>query len=158
PLLEPADIAALLACFEAEGSALACVPRHAGQRGNPVVLPRAVARMLRDSPGEPSVRGWLDRHPQAVPWFESATDPSTPAAPPPPGSPPPPSSSPMGPPSHQTNPPTPLPPPLSPPPPHPPPAPSLPPPCPPRCPLLLGKNRPRLSSCRAAALWAPIRP
>lgn len=74
PLLEPADIEALLACFEAKGGTLACIPRHAGQRGNPVVLPRAVARMLRDAPGEPSVRTWLDRHPEAVCWFDGASD------------------------------------------------------------------------------------
>lgn len=72
PLLTPADIAALLACFSAHAGGRIVVPRHAGQRGNPVILPGALARAL--AAGGVAPRAHIDAHPDQVIWFEAETD------------------------------------------------------------------------------------
>jgi molybdenum cofactor cytidylyltransferase len=69
PLLTRADLADLAA---ARPPGMACVPRHQGRRGNPVILPTGVARRLRDAGTPP--RAWLDANPASVAWFEAAND------------------------------------------------------------------------------------
>ena len=68
PLLTPADIAALLAFFGHNPGKI-CIPRHAGQRGNPVILPASLARQLRDYPTALTPRAYMDRHPDEIAWF-----------------------------------------------------------------------------------------
>ena len=50
------------------------IPRHGGQRGNPIILPAAIARQLRDDPQAPSPRAFMDQHPEQIAWFEADTD------------------------------------------------------------------------------------
>ena len=69
PLLTRADIAALAAHYRAAPDRIA-IPRHAGQRGNPVILPQAVARALA-APGAPTPRGFIDANPALVAWFDT---------------------------------------------------------------------------------------
>jgi len=73
PWLTPADIAALVATFASHGGARIIVPRHAGQRGNPVLLPVAAARWLAAQPAA-TPRGFIDANPDLVVWHEAAHD------------------------------------------------------------------------------------
>ena len=73
PLLAAADIRALAQTFANHGGARICVPRWAGQRGNPVIFPVAVARRLRE-PGAMPPRAFIDAHPEQVAWFDAAND------------------------------------------------------------------------------------
>lgn len=72
PLLDSADIAALIDRFHAFGGKRVIVPRHAGIRGHPVILPSALVRALRASGQSP--RAFMDTNPQGVAWFEAATE------------------------------------------------------------------------------------
>lgn len=72
PLLEPADIEALIAFFDAEGGEKICIPAHHGDRGNPVLFPAAIARRLRDEGG--GARRFIDAHPDRVAWFAAGND------------------------------------------------------------------------------------
>ena len=74
PLLEPADIAALLASFDRHGGQAIVVPRHGDQRGNPVILPAAIARQLRDDPALGPPRRFIDANPEKVRWHEAGND------------------------------------------------------------------------------------
>jgi molybdenum cofactor cytidylyltransferase len=74
PWLTAEDITALIACFAGAGSERICIPRHAGQRGNPVLFPASVLRALRDDPSAPSPRAFIASHPQLVCWHETASD------------------------------------------------------------------------------------
>jgi molybdenum cofactor cytidylyltransferase len=74
PLLTTSDIVALGAVFERHDCARICVPRHAGQRGNPVVFPAALARVLRDHPQAGLPRAFIDAHPEHVTWLEAEND------------------------------------------------------------------------------------
>ncbi len=73
PLLTAADIAALVAQFAAHAGARICVPRLAGERGNPVIFPAAIARRLRE-PGGMTPRAFIDADPRQIAWFEAAND------------------------------------------------------------------------------------
>ena len=74
PWLTAEDIAALIACFAATDATRICIPRHAGQRGNPVLFPASVLRALRDDPRAPSPRAFIASHPELVCWHETASD------------------------------------------------------------------------------------
>lgn len=73
PWLAAADIAALVEKFTAHGATRIVVPRHAGQRGNPVLLPTAVARAVAADPAA-TPRAFIDAHPALVVWHEAAHD------------------------------------------------------------------------------------
>lgn len=71
PLIECADVTALLDAFARRGAARAVVPRVQGQRGHPVVLEAsACSEILRGDVGY-GAREWLDQHPDEVAWFDS---------------------------------------------------------------------------------------
>ena len=74
PLLEPTDIAALLASFDHHGGQAIVIPRHGEGRGNPVVLPSALARRLRDDPALGPPRRFIDANPALVRWHEAGND------------------------------------------------------------------------------------
>ena len=74
PLLEAADLAALLATFDAQHGGAIVVPRHGGERGNPVLLPAAIARALRDDPSLGPPRRYIDTRQDQVRWHEAAND------------------------------------------------------------------------------------
>lgn len=73
PWLTGADIAALVGTFAAHQGTRIVVPRHCGQRGNPVLLPVEVARALRENPAA-SPRALIDAHPERVAWHEASHD------------------------------------------------------------------------------------
>ena len=71
PLIDRADVAALLDAYERRGTARAVVPRVHGQRGHPLVLEAsACSEILRGDVGY-GAREWLDQHPDEVAWFDS---------------------------------------------------------------------------------------
>jgi len=71
PLLEVADVSAVIAAYEGRGSARAVVPRVQQRRGHPVVLEAsACSEILRGDAGY-GAREWLDEHPDEVSWFDS---------------------------------------------------------------------------------------
>jgi molybdenum cofactor cytidylyltransferase len=71
PLLEPADVTALLEAWPKRGAARALVPRVQEQRGHPVVLEAsACSEILRGDAGY-GAREWMDEHPDEVSWFDS---------------------------------------------------------------------------------------
>jgi len=71
PLLVDDDIEQLAAFFRAQPQKI-CVPLHAGTRGNPVLLPTAVARRIRAE--GVSARRFIDAHPHLVAWFPAANE------------------------------------------------------------------------------------
>lgn len=74
PLLDAADLAALIACFDAQGGTHICVPRHKGVRGNPVLFPTALIGPLRGDAKALSLRHFIDSHPERLVWFEAGND------------------------------------------------------------------------------------
>jgi molybdenum cofactor cytidylyltransferase len=76
PLLEPADITALLAAFAARPpGARVLVPRHEGRRGNPVVVERWVADRVRaEQDADAGLRGFIDAHRDIVASFDAPSD------------------------------------------------------------------------------------
>jgi len=71
PLLEPADVTALVEAWPRRGTARALVPRVQEQRGHPVVLEAsACSEILRGDAGY-GAREWMDEHPDEVAWFDS---------------------------------------------------------------------------------------
>jgi len=71
PLLEAADVAALLEAWAQRGAARAVVPRVQERRGHPVVLEAsACSEILRGDAGY-GAREWMDEHPDEVAWFDS---------------------------------------------------------------------------------------
>jgi len=72
PLLVAADVVALIAAFDAAGGDAICIPRFAGQRGNPLLWPASLARAVRDAGASP--RGFIDANPARIRWFDAAND------------------------------------------------------------------------------------
>jgi CTP:molybdopterin cytidylyltransferase MocA len=71
PLLETADVAALLEAWARRGVARALVPRVQDRRGHPVLLEAsACSEILRGDAGY-GAREWMDEHPDEVAWFDS---------------------------------------------------------------------------------------
>lgn len=71
PLLEAADVVAVVAAYAGRGRSRAVVPRVQGRRGHPVVLDAsACGEILRGDAGY-GAREWLDEHPDEVAWFDS---------------------------------------------------------------------------------------
>jgi CTP:molybdopterin cytidylyltransferase MocA len=71
PLLEPADVTALLEAWSGRGAARALVPRVQDRRGHPVVLEAsACSEILRGDAGY-GAREWMDEHPDEVKWLDS---------------------------------------------------------------------------------------
>jgi len=71
PLLEAADVAALLEAWAQRGAARAVVPRVQERRGHPVVLEAsACSEILRGDAGY-GAREWMDEHPDEVTWLDS---------------------------------------------------------------------------------------
>lgn len=71
PLLEAADVSAVIDAGERRGPARAVVPRVQQRRGHPVMLDAgACAEILRGNAGY-GAREWLDEHPDEVAWFDS---------------------------------------------------------------------------------------
>lgn len=74
PWLTAEDITSLIARFESHCATNICIPRHHGQRGNPVIFPSPLLRALRDDPTAPSPRAFIASHPELVCWHEMASD------------------------------------------------------------------------------------
>jgi molybdenum cofactor cytidylyltransferase len=71
PLLEAADVSAVIDAGERRGPARAVVPRVQQRRGHPVMLDAgACAEILRGNAGY-GAREWLDEHPDEVAWLDS---------------------------------------------------------------------------------------
>jgi molybdenum cofactor cytidylyltransferase len=71
PLLEAADVAALVAAWQRRGTARALVPRVQGRRGHPVLIDPDACREILRGDATYGAREWLDEHTDAVAWFDS---------------------------------------------------------------------------------------
>jgi CTP:molybdopterin cytidylyltransferase MocA len=71
PLLEPADVTALLEAWPRRGAARALVPRVREQRGHPVVLEASACSEILGGDASYGAREWMDEHPDEVAWFDS---------------------------------------------------------------------------------------
>lgn len=70
PLLEAADVTALMHAFENRGTARAMVPRVAGVRGHPVLLESGVCREILAGDAGFGARQWMQANPSQVAWFD----------------------------------------------------------------------------------------
>jgi molybdenum cofactor cytidylyltransferase len=71
PLLEAADVRAVIEAFERRGPRRAVVPRVQQRRGHPVMLDaEACGEILRGNAAY-GAREWLDEHPDEVAWLDS---------------------------------------------------------------------------------------
>jgi len=71
PMLESADVVALLEAFAGRGAARAIVPRVNGARGNPVVLESGVCREILHGDASLGARQWMELNSSQVAWFDS---------------------------------------------------------------------------------------
>lgn len=71
PLLGPEDMRWLIGRFAGDGARRIAIPRHEGQRGNPVILPADRARALRDGPPAMAPRRFIDAQVEAILWCDS---------------------------------------------------------------------------------------
>jgi molybdenum cofactor cytidylyltransferase len=71
PLLDAADVSALIEAWQRRGAARAVVPRVQGRRGHPVLLDASVGREILRGNATYGAREWLDEHPDEVAWFDS---------------------------------------------------------------------------------------
>jgi len=71
PLLDAADVSALLEAWQRRGTARAVVPRVQGRRGHPVLLDANVVREILRGDATYGAREWLDEHPDEIAWFDS---------------------------------------------------------------------------------------
>ena len=74
PLLDAADLRAVLDAYAARGPARAVVPEFDGRRGNPVVVARAVVDAVLAGRPRAALRGWLDAHPGEVRRWSAPSD------------------------------------------------------------------------------------
>ena len=74
PLLEVTDIEALIAAFARSGRDKFVVPFFAGQRGNPVIIPRTILEDLVTQPHDPSLKRLTDYFPDRIERFEANND------------------------------------------------------------------------------------
>jgi molybdenum cofactor cytidylyltransferase len=71
PLIEAADVRAVIDAYANRGSARAVLPRVQQRRGHPVMLDAgACAEILRGNAGY-GAREWLDEHPDEIAWLDS---------------------------------------------------------------------------------------
>jgi molybdenum cofactor cytidylyltransferase len=70
PLLQPAHLRELAQAFARRGAARCLVPRHRGERGNPVLFEAGLVPELLAEPGGP--RDWIAAHPEAVTRHDAA--------------------------------------------------------------------------------------
>lgn len=71
PLLEAADVTALLEAWARRGAARAVVPRVHDQRGHPVILAAAACSEILKGDAGYGAREWMDEHDDEVAWFDS---------------------------------------------------------------------------------------
>jgi len=71
PLLELADVSALIKEYECRGAARAVVPRVAGVRGHPVMFDSGVREEILARDAAFGARQWLDANSSAVRWLDS---------------------------------------------------------------------------------------
>lgn len=72
PLINSADITALIGAFKKRGSASAVVPFVDGMRGNPIVLDAAVRASVLAGDANFGCRQWLAAHPEQVARMETS--------------------------------------------------------------------------------------
>src|ERR1044071_9671211 len=70
PLLQPATIDALIEVYAREQPPIV-VPRHAGQRGNPVLFDRGLFAELMAITGDQGARSVLKAHEQSIRWLDT---------------------------------------------------------------------------------------
>lgn len=70
PLLQPATIDALIDLYRREQPPIV-VPRHEGQRGNPVLFDRSLFAELQAIRGDQGARNVLKAHQQSIRWFDT---------------------------------------------------------------------------------------
>jgi molybdenum cofactor cytidylyltransferase len=70
PLVQPALLDALVERWRATGAPLV-VPRHAGRRGNPVLIGRELFGELLDLRGDTGARSLFERHSTRIAWLEA---------------------------------------------------------------------------------------
>ncbi|MDX8347349.1 nucleotidyltransferase family protein [Cognatiyoonia sp. IB215446] len=66
PLLTPYDLTKLIAAQRAGDSKKITIPVHAGQRGNPIIVPRALRHRLTENPARPGCMRFTRDHPEHV--------------------------------------------------------------------------------------------
>ena len=74
PLIDKADVAALIAAFECRADAAMVVPRVAGAPGNPVLITAELRAEWLAGPAAEVGRRWRDAHPGRVAWFDRDND------------------------------------------------------------------------------------
>jgi len=71
PVLSEADLRWLIGRFAEEGGRRIAIARHDGMRGNPVILPKALALALRAAPWGMAPRRFIDDHAGDIVWCDT---------------------------------------------------------------------------------------
>jgi molybdenum cofactor cytidylyltransferase len=71
PMINSADIGALIGAFKKRGEALMVVPRVAGEPGNPVIFEVALRDQWLAGEADAACRRWRQAHPQQVGWLDT---------------------------------------------------------------------------------------
>ena len=74
PKLERSDIEALIRAFNASDRERVLTPVFEGQRGNPIIIPKAIVRAIGDGPANFACRKFIEANPSRILRFDVRND------------------------------------------------------------------------------------
>ena len=74
PLLDARDLTGLLAAYEATDETKIMIPFYGGERGNPIVLPRAIVDEIAERPMNFGCRKFIERNPDRIAVYQAPND------------------------------------------------------------------------------------
>jgi len=74
PLLDARDLTGLLAAYEGSDETKIMIPFYGGERGNPIVLPRAIVEEIGEGPMNFGCRKFIERNPDRIAVYQAPND------------------------------------------------------------------------------------
>ena len=74
PLLDARDLTGLLAAYEGSDETKIMIPFYGGERGNPIILPRAIVDEIGERPVNFGCRKFIESNPDKIAVYQAAND------------------------------------------------------------------------------------